>query len=63
MPFVSTDQNAWAHTPEGTKALGGPDKVKEWESSTDFSHLPKKVSKEKKPEAPKKLFRHTTRPR
>ena len=40
MPFQSTAQNAWAHTPEGTKALGGAAKVKEWESATDYSHLP-----------------------
>ncbi len=44
MPFKSKAQNAWAHTPEGTKALGGPDKVKEWEGATDYKHLPGKVS-------------------
>ena len=40
MPFESKAQNAWAHTPEGTKALGGAAKVKEWEGATDYSHLP-----------------------
>ena len=45
MPFKSKAQNAWAHTEAGEKALGGPDKVKEWESATDYSHLPKKVGK------------------
>lgn len=43
MPFESTAQNAWAHTPEGVKALGGEAKVKEWEHATDYSHLPKHV--------------------
>jgi hypothetical protein len=40
MPFQSDAQNRWAHTPEGTKALGGPEKVKEWERATDYKHLP-----------------------
>lgn len=40
MPFLSKAQSAWAHTPEGTKALGGPDKIKEWEDGTDYSKLP-----------------------
>jgi hypothetical protein len=43
LPFESKDQNAWAHTPAGTKALGGKAKVKEWESKTDYSKLPEKV--------------------
>ena len=42
MPFESKAQNAWAHTPEGTEALGGAAKVKEWEGATDYSHLPQK---------------------
>jgi len=45
MPFKSKAQNAWAHTAEGTKALGGPAKVKEWEGATDYSHLPQKLAK------------------
>lgn len=45
MPFKSKAQNAWAHTPAGTKALGGAAKVKEWEGSTDYSHLPQKLAK------------------
>lgn len=44
MPFKSKAQNAWAHTPEGEKALGGPSAVKEWEGATDYSHLPQKVA-------------------
>jgi hypothetical protein len=45
MPFKSKAQNAWAHTPAGTKALGGAAKVKEWEGATDYSHLPQKLAK------------------
>ena len=43
MPFESSAQNRWAHTPAGTKALGGQAKVKEWERATDYSHLPERV--------------------
>lgn len=45
MPFVSKKQNAWAHTPSGTKALGGEAKVAEWDQSTDFSSLPERKKK------------------
>lgn len=48
MPFVSKKQNAWAHTPAGTKALGGKKKVKEWEQSTDYAKLPERTKKSKK---------------
>ena len=44
MPFKSKAQNAWAHTPAGTEALGGSAKVKEWESATDYKHLPQKLA-------------------
>lgn len=44
MPFKSKKQNAWAHTEDGEAALGGPDKVKEWESATDYSSLPEQQS-------------------
>jgi hypothetical protein len=44
MPFRSKKQNAWAHTDAGTEALGGPAKVKEWESDTNYSSLPEKVA-------------------
>jgi len=39
VPFKSAKQRAWAYTDEGTKALGGTDKVKEWEDETP-SDLP-----------------------
>jgi hypothetical protein len=42
LPFLSEAQNRWAHTPAGTKALGGPEHVKEWESVTDYSKLPER---------------------
>ena len=42
MPFLSKKQNAWGHTAAGIKALGGPMKVKEWESSTDYHSLPER---------------------
>jgi hypothetical protein len=44
MPFVSKAQNAWAHTPAGTKALGGKKNVKEWEHATDYSRIPYEVA-------------------
>lgn len=43
MPFKSLNQNAWAHTPAGTKALGGAKAVKEWESETNYKKIPEKV--------------------
>ena len=48
MPFVSKKQNAWAHTPAGTKALGGKAKVKEWEGATKYSDLPEHAPKHRK---------------
>ncbi len=49
MPFESKAQNAWAHTEAGTKALGGKEKVKEWEKATNYSNLPaRKRSKKEK---------------
>ncbi len=42
MPLVSRAQRRWAHTPDGTKALGGPTKVAEWEAATK-GKLPERV--------------------
>jgi hypothetical protein len=39
VPFVSKAQARWGNSPAGRKALGD---VGEWNSSTDFSHLPEK---------------------
>lgn len=47
MPFKSLVQSNWAHTPAGTKALGGAGKVKEWEKATDYKHLPDHTAKKK----------------
>lgn len=53
MPFKSKAQNAWAHTEDGTDALGGPSAVKEWESDTDYNTLPEKKKSNKFNYAPK----------
>jgi hypothetical protein len=44
MPYTSDAQRKWAHTPAGTKALGGTAKVKEWDSATKGKKLPEKVT-------------------
>jgi hypothetical protein len=43
MPFLSKAQQRWGHSPAGVKALGGKDKVAEWDSATNFGKLPDKV--------------------
>lgn len=40
MPFKSEAQRRWAYTKEGTKALGGKEKVLEWEKATKDKDLP-----------------------
>ena len=47
MPFKSEVQRKWAHTKEGTKALGGKKAVQEWEKATGNKKLPKRVKKTK----------------
>ena len=44
MPFKSLAQERWAHTEAGEKALGGPEKVAEWDSASKGLKLPDKVS-------------------
>lgn len=44
MPFASISQSKWGHSKAGIKALGGPDKVREWQSATDYKSLPDKVN-------------------
>ena len=39
MPFKSQAQRRWAHTKEGTKALGGKKAVEEWEKLLKVSCL------------------------
>lgn len=55
MPFKSDAQRRWAHTAEGTKALGGADKVAEWDAMTRGMKLPEKVEKKKEPTGIEKL--------
>lgn len=50
MPFVSTAQQAWGHSPAGLRALGGEAKVHEWDEATKaepggFKSLPKHKKK------------------
>lgn len=45
MPYKSDAQRKWAHTSKGTKALGGKEKVKEWDRATKGKKLPKKLKK------------------
>ena len=44
-PYKSQAQMAWAHTKEGTKALGGKQAVAEWDRATTGQSLPKHVTK------------------
>lgn len=47
MPYKSEAQRKWAHTKEGTKALGGKKKVQEWDRTTGDKKLPKYAKKKK----------------
>jgi hypothetical protein len=47
MPFKSVQQEKWAYTPAGTRALGGKAKVAEWQSATNQKALPEKAPKKK----------------
>ena len=42
MPYFSKRQQRWGHTAAGQKALGGKAAVQEWDSATDFRHLPER---------------------
>lgn len=46
MPFVSKNQQAWGHTKEGIKALGGKKNVAEWNKATP-KNIPKVAPKKK----------------
>lgn len=43
MPYESDAQRRWAHTPTGTRALGGTSKVHEWDEATKGKKLPERV--------------------
>lgn len=44
MPYKSEAQERWAHTPTGTKALGGSSKVAEWDAASKGKSLPSRAS-------------------
>lgn len=48
-PYRSEAQRRWAHTPAGTKALGGKEAVKEWDTASRGKELPEKIEKKDKP--------------
>jgi hypothetical protein len=43
VPFKSRAQSRWGNSPAGHRALGGKDKVDEWNASTDLGSLPEKA--------------------
>lgn len=45
MPYKSDAQRRWAHTPKGKKALGGDEKVAEWDAASKGKKLPERVTK------------------
>lgn len=45
--YKSKQQEKWAHTSRGVKALGGKKKVEEWDEMSKGKKLPKKVKKNK----------------
>lgn len=47
MPFKSEAQRKWAYSDEGIKALGGIEKVREWEEKTQDKELPEYVNEKK----------------
>jgi len=49
MPWKSKQQARWGHSPAGVRALGGPDKVKEWDAATPKGSLPVKPKRSPAP--------------
>lgn len=45
MPYKSEKQRRWAHTPAGTKVLGGKKKVEEWDRASKGMKLPERAGK------------------
>lgn len=43
MPYKSDSQRRWAHTEKGTEALGGKEKVSEWDAASKGKKLPEKA--------------------
>lgn len=52
MPFKSLKQERWGHTAAGEKALGGKNKVKEWDQASKGKDLPDVVDVPAKPQMP-----------
>ena len=48
MPYRSEAQRPWAHTKAGRKALGGGDRVREWDRATAGRWLPERIGPRKK---------------
>jgi hypothetical protein len=46
MPYQSKAQQRWAHTSTGLKALGGREKVSEWDKASKGLDLPNRKKKE-----------------
>jgi len=46
-PYKSDRQRRWAHTKTGTKALGGKEKVEEWDAASKGKRLPAKAKKKR----------------
>jgi hypothetical protein len=45
MAFKSEAQRRWASTPEGMQALGGKQKVQEWNEASKDLRLPERVKR------------------
>ena len=43
IPYRSDAQRRWAHTKTGMEALGGPNKVAEWDKASRGKNLPEKA--------------------
>lgn len=48
MPWASKQQQKWGNSPAGIRALGGQNRVKEWNDSTNFQSLPQKAPQQKR---------------
>jgi len=57
MPWQSTAQAKWGHSPAGLKALGGSSKVSEWDAATPKGSLAGTKGSKKRHIAPRKKKR------
>jgi hypothetical protein len=58
MPYASDAQRRWAHTATGIKALGGKDKVHEWDQASKGKKLPERVKKAVEQQARADALKH-----